>query len=324
MKDIGRLIAGILSLILLIGSVYGITHRQQILDYLALRNYEPGERIIQLADRTTMTDPMRRVFYINHPQLNGKQEFRDNCPGGEETIVLGCYIQFEGIYLHDVKDERLDGIVEVTAAHEALHAQYDRLGEEERKRIDSLTQSAFDSVRSERVRNTVEQYRSKDPSIVPNELHSILATEVKELPDELESYYGQYFSERAKIVQYSEKYEQTFLDLTAKVEQYDERLGSLKSSIESNRMEIEALNNELEIEKKRLDTLMNSGRTEEYNAAVPSFNSKVNEYNSIITRTRNLIDEYNSIVEKRNDIATTEQQLIEAINSNIVPDRRQN
>lgn len=313
MKNFVRLV---LPLIVLAASIYGIVQRQQILDYFALLNYTPSQRIVGLADQTGFQDTTRRVFYINSPELNDKPSFRTNCPATEQSIVLGCYIQRDGIYLLDVTDPRLDGVIQVTAAHEVLHAEYDRLSSSERKKVDAITSSFFASLNDERIKRTIEQYRAKDPSVVPNELHSILATEVRNLSPELEAYYGKYFKNRSSIVDLSEKYEQTFVELTNQVEQYDIRLKELKTIIDSNQVEIEGQSTEVERRKAQLDTLINSGRTAEYNAAVPGFNAEVNSYNALINSTKGLIAEYNSTVEKRNSIATTEQELVEAINSN--------
>lgn len=323
MKQTGRLIAGIFSIVVIVGSIAAAFNRQQILDYLALRNYEPSQRIAALATDTTMQDDTRRVFYTNHPRLDNKIDFRTNCQATEQSIVLGCYVQRSGIYLLDVTDPRLAGVIEVTAAHEVLHAHYDRLSSDERSRINKLTADFFATLDNDRVKKTVEQYRQKDAAIVPNEVHSILATEVRNLSPELEAYYARYFKDRSKLVSYSEKYEQVFVELTGQVERYDEQLKSLKINIESNQMEIEGLNNEIDSQKSRLDALTNSGRTEEYNASVPTFNAQVNSYNALISRTRNLINQYNEIVAQRNEIVTTEQELTEAINSNVLPQEAQ-
>ncbi len=319
MKQPSRIFAGIVSLVVIAGSLYGFTHRQQILDALALRNYTPSDRIVALANDTTMQDATRRVFYVNHPELNTKEQFRNNCPSGDESIVLGCYIQHKGIYLQDVTDERLSGVIQVTAAHETLHAQYDRLSSSERARVDALTSSFFAGLDDDRIKKTIEQYRSKDPSVVPNELHSILATEVRDLSPELEQYYSQYFKNRKQIVEYSEKYEQTFVSLTSQVEDFDAQLTKLKQTIESNQIEIEGQNKEVELQKNRLDSLLNSNRVEEYNDAVPEYNATVNSYNALISKTRTQISDYNDLVEKRNEIATTEKELVESINSNVIP-----
>jgi len=313
----------VVPLFVIAGSIYGILHRQQILDYLALRNYTPNHRVISLADDTSMNSGMRKVFYINHPDLEDKTNFRKNCPSTEQSIVLGCYVQRDGIFLLDVTDQRLNGVIQVTAAHEALHAQYDRLSRSERTRVNNLTQQFFDQLDDPRIKKTVEQYRSKDPSVVPNELHSILGTEVRHLSPELEAYYGRYFNDRSKIVGYSEKYENIFVSLNDQVDEYDSRLRELKVQIESNQKEIEGLNTELEQQKERLDNLSSSGRTEAYNSAVPQYNAQVNSYNQLIATTRNLINQYNGIVEKRNAIATAEQELIQSIDSNSLPKQAQ-
>lgn len=278
MTRIGRIFTAVFSVVVIAGSIYGITHRQQILDYLALRNYTPSQRVVQLADETTMTGDTRRVFYINHPELNNKTAFRQNCPSTEHSIVLGCYVENKGIYLLDVTDHRLSGVIQVTAAHEVLHAEYDRLSRAERQNVDKMTADYFSQVSNERVKRTIEQYRSKDPSIVPGELHSILGTEIRNLSPELEAYYSKYFDDRSKIVGYSENYEKTFVDLSAQVEDYDRQLQSLKETIESNRVEIEGQSGEIERQKSQLDNLLSSGQTEQYNASVPAFNSEVGSY----------------------------------------------
>jgi uncharacterized protein YukE len=319
MTRLGRNITAVVSLIVIVASIYGITHRQEILDYLALRNYTPAQRVVQMADDTTMRDETRRVFYINHPELNDKTQFRQNCPSTVHSIVLGCYIENRGIFLLDVTDQRLNGVIQVTAAHEVLHAEYDRLSSAERENVDKMTAAFFSQLSNERIKSTIERYRSKDSSTVPGELHSILGTEVRELSPELEAYYSQYFSDRSKIVSYSEGYEQTFVDLSDRVGEYDSRLELIKETIESNRVEIQGQGSEIERQKKRLDDLLAADQTEEYNASVESFNTAVNDYNRLLQRTKSLIAEYNEIVEQRNNIATTEKELEEAINSNIVP-----
>lgn len=323
MTRTSRFIAATLSILVIAGSLVAFTQRQQLLDSLALRNYTPSSRVVALADETTMRDPIRRVFYVNHPEINSKEDFRNKCPSTEQSIVLGCYVQHSGIYLLDVQDPRLDGVVQVTAAHEALHAEYDRLSKDERARVDQMTNTYFASLTNERIKKTVEQYRVKDPSVVPNELHSILGTEARNLSPELEQYYSQYFKDRSQIVAFSEKYEQTFVNLTNQVDAYDQQLKSLRQTIDSNKVEIEGQSKDIELQKSRLDSLLSSDRTEAYNDAVPNYNATVGRYNSLINDTRQLIGEYNDIVEKRNNIATTEQELVDAINSNELPKESQ-
>lgn len=306
-------------ILLLAVLMIGLLKFQDISDWLKLRGYEPGERIVQLADHTTMKDPTRRLFYVNHPQLNEKPEFRQNCGDtSEKTIVLGCFINHKGIYLLNVADSRLNGVVEVTAAHEVLHAQYERLGQKERERVDKLTADFFSTLNNERIINTIEDYRTRDPDVVANELHSILATEVRDLTPELETYYSRYFTDRKQIVSYSEQYEQAFIDIETKAEDYNAKLEELTRKIDNGKTKIEALNKKIESEQSKMDSLRSSNRIEEYNAAVGPYNNLISQYNSLLNKTRQDINAYNDLLEERNKLAIQQQELYDVIDANSV------
>jgi chromosome segregation ATPase len=262
-----------------------------------------------------MTDKGRRLFYVNQPVIVSEADFNESCKTQESSIVLGCYIQNQGIYIFNVTDERLTGVKEVTAAHEMLHGAYDRLSPKERKRIDQLTAEAYTGLKNERIRKNVENYRSQDPAVVPNELHSILPTEVRTLSPELEQYYKQYFSDRQKIVDYSERYESEFTNRQQRVAEIDKQLASLKQTIENERATLDAAYNNLIAEKRRLDSLLSSGDVSAYNQAVPGFNADIASYNDSVRTVDNDIAEYNSLVKQRNAIAVEVQNLAEAIDS---------
>jgi hypothetical protein len=125
---------------------------QAIYDWLHLRNYQPSAAIAQLATDTTMNSATERLFYVYHPELQTKEVFNQSCSGSEQTIVLGCYVSRQGIYLYNVTDERLKGVIQVTAAHETLHAAYERLSGSERKKVDAMTANAYAQVTDERVK----------------------------------------------------------------------------------------------------------------------------------------------------------------------------
>lgn len=322
MKKAYNLFAGFLSVGIIVASIYGVIHRREIVDWAILRGYDPPAKISTLAHETTMNNRTRDVFYVNRPSIDDKEKFRQECEATEQSIVLGCYVSNKGIFLLNVKDDRLNGVVQVTAAHETLHAMYDRLDAKEKSRVDKMTANFFATITDERIKSTVENYRKKDPSVVPNELHSILGTEVRDLSPELETYYARYFNNRKNIVAYSEKYEQTFINLKNQVDQYDKQLNGLKNSIDNNQKLLSGMETDINNEKGRLDNLLAAGSTQAYNDSVPGFNSRVTAYNNLIATTKRQIDQYNDIVSKRNQIATTEQELVQAIDSNSLPKRQ--
>src|SRR5690606_15401020 len=229
-----------------------------------------------------------------------KADFNDNCKIPEATIVLGCYVSNLGIYVLDVHDERLTGIHEVTAAHEMLHAAYDRLGGKDKEHVNELLQAAFAKMTDERIQQTIEGYKARDATIVNNELHSILGTEVRDVGAELEAYYGNYFEDRGRIVQLSEQYEGVFTDIENKVSGYDEELHLRKERIEILQASLDSQVNLLSNEKDRLDGLMASGDRAAYNAAVPGYNAMVRQYNADLQTLKDLIDQYNELVNERN------------------------
>lgn len=311
LKKISKAIAVVL---LLAAPLVVWTQRWNIYDSWRLRGYEPPAAIAKLASDTSMNEKGRRLFYVYHPELKDKTTFSDSCNSTERTIVLGCYVSGTGIYLYTVTDERLLGIMQVTAAHETLHAAYDRLSGKEKERIDTLVQEAYAMVTSQRIHDTIEDYR-KNGADIANELHSILGTEVRDLPPELETYYQRYFTNRLKIVEYSEKYEQAFTERKQKIENYDKQLESLKQQIASLEGELEPRERQLQNERSRLDGLIAANNIEAYNAGVAGFNAQVNAYNGLVGRIRSLIDQHNRLVGERNAIAEEEGELVKAIDS---------
>jgi hypothetical protein len=311
LKTAGKIITIVLLLAL---PIVGWSQRWNLYDYWRLRGYEPSETVASLASDTAMNDKARRLFYVYHPELKDKTNFSEFCQSGEKTIVLGCYISGSSIYLYSVTDERLHGIMEVTAAHEMLHAAYDRLSGSEMEHLNNLLRADFSKVKSQRVQDTIEEYR-KNGADVDNELHSILATEIRELSPELETYYQRYFTDRLKVVAYSEKYEQAFTERKQKVEAFDARLESLKNQIESLEADLQTREQNLQSDRKRLDGLLAERNIDAYNAGVAGFNAQVSAYNSQVNKIRGLIDQHNTIVAERNAIAEEESELVKAIDS---------
>ena len=295
------------------------TNFQNLSDWYVLKNYNPHAEVVKMADDTTMTDNAREVFYINKPMFDDKKAFSEHCTVAEQSILLGCYIERKGIFVLNVDEPKLAGVMQVTSAHELLHSAYDRLPRKEKSKIDAEIQKAYEGVKNPRIRKNVEAYKAKDPSSVPNELHSILGTEVADLSPELEQYYSKYFSDRQKIVKYSSNYEQAFVSIQDQVEGYDKQLESLKATIDQNQNDLKELSDGLASKRRDIEQGIAVGRGEELNPQIDSFNSAVSSYNSLLNKTKDQIETYNSIIAKRNELVTEEKSLMQAIDANINP-----
>ena len=302
-------------IVLLMACSMAWLYRWSIFDWWRLQSYEASPEITRLVQSVQMSHPARRIFYAYHPELADKQKFNNYCSNTEQTIILGCYIGGRGIYLYNVTDERLEGVKEVTAAHELLHAVYDRLTLGEKKRIDQLLLATLDDLDNDRIRATVENYRKRDPDVVVNELHSIIGTEVRDIPPELEEYYAKYFLDRQSLVTFSEQYEAVFTKRKQKVAELDKRLTELKAEIDALQAVLEDQRRSISQEKQRLDELLEDQDYEEYNKGVDDFNSNVRNYNNNARRLQGNIDEFNRLVQERNSIALEENELLKAIDS---------
>lgn len=320
MKMFRRIWPYLLLALLLAANVVAWSERQAIADWWRLRDYQASSDIVSLASDTTMTDKARHLFYVNHPSLETKENFNQHCSDeSQETAVLGCYRgNRQGIYIYAVTDTRLNGVRQVTAAHEMLHQAYDRLSPSQRNHIDALLEDYYGhGLTDEAVKTKLDSYKKQPGTVLVNEMHSIFGTEVRDLPPELETYYKQYFADRLKVVSMREAYQGEFTRRQDLVKQYDAQLADLKTQINSNKATLEQDMNFLNAKEKAINQDVASGNQSAYQADVQTYNGMVGTYNTLLTTTRNLIAQHNDIVGKRNDLAVQEQQLQQALDSRL-------
>jgi hypothetical protein len=307
----------ILVIFWLIVTVLLLINKQYILDWWKLRGYSPPPAISKLASEDGMTNYAYKVFKVNHPQIETSSSFDINCPndGGEKTIVLGCYHSNQaGIYLLNVTDSRLDGVEQVTAAHEMLHAAYGRLSSSERNKVNSMLLDYYNhDLRDQRIISTIAEYRKTEPGQVVNEMHSVFGTEIANLPKPLQQYYSRYFNDRQKIADYAEQYESAFTSRENAVNQDDSQLATIKTQINSLEANLKIKLSSIDSLQSNLDEDKSSGSTSAYNAGVANFNSQVDDYNSEIGEIKGVIDSYNDLVNQRNKVALTENQLYQEL-----------
>lgn len=317
-----RLITLLTALAVFVVVLFVWMQRYALFDWWRLRGYTPPAAVASLADETTMTEKARKLFYAFHPRLEDKTAFNQNCPAHDHSITLGCYVTNRGIYLYDIQDDRLEGVEQVTAAHEMLHVGYQRLGPKERERVNRLLREAYDQIDNQRIKDVISTYKNSGADI-DNELHSILGTEVAQLPPELETYYKRYFTDRAKVVAMAVHYSDEFTRREREVEDYDAKLGGLRIQIETNEAVLDQQSVSLQADRKLLDQQYAAGNYSAYNASVPAYNVAVADYNALLRATQSKIAEYNAMVEARNKIAIEHQELMASWDSNAKTETQQ-
>lgn len=318
-KQSRSLLAGVIGTLLGAAlSFLVIWNFQAILDWWYLRGYVAPSQVSALADETTMTPEARKLFYVNHPQILTASSFATYCQvGAEKTIILGCYQGGDhGIYLYKVTDARLSGVIETTAAHEMLHAAYARLSPSKKASIDAALENYYEhDLTDERIKQTIDAYRSSEPTELLNEMHSIFATEIASLPSGLESHYKAYFSNRGAVVAIAARYQSEFTSRRDQTAAYDTQLSALKTQIDAHQASLKVARGQLDALYAKMQRLRQSGDSAAYNALVDGYNAQANTYNALIATTKSEIQNYNDIVEKRNAVAFEERSLAQALSS---------
>lgn len=216
------------------GALTLVINRQAVLDQLSVWQYTPSAEIVSFAERSGMSDTGEFYFYTSHPSLLDASAFNKECDRKEHgTAILGCY-NGQYIYIYNVPNKDLDGIREVTATHEMLHAAYDRMSETEKQNIHGLLEAEYDKLRSDKnVAERMAFYDRTEPGERDNELHSVIGTEVLSLSPELENHYRRYFSDRSKVVMLHQKYAAIFTDLQTRADALSAQLTELGDKIEA-------------------------------------------------------------------------------------------
>jgi hypothetical protein len=250
---------------LVVGGFWAVNHRHELLDWWYLRNYTPPARIAELADQAAMSPEGERLFYRAAPEIDAERAaLASHCHIQDtDTIELGCYLSSDKIYLLDIPQPELAPQMPVTAAHEMLHAAYERLSGKERRRINTLVQAAATQLNDKKLNDRLAEYDRVEPGQRNNELHSILGSEYSGLAPELEAYYQQYFANRAAVIAASEQFDRVFDGLHA---------------------EIEALDARIQATRQRMDGLLARGQVSTYNALVPAINQDITNYNAKVDR----------------------------------------
>lgn len=314
-----------LRVLLLLCAIFGIVlfERQNFFDWVRLHNYDAPTSVASIASQDTMTGYGRKLFYVNHPSIQSKDTFRSNCPakGGEQTIVLGCYRGAQsGIFLLSVTDTRLDGVEQVTAAHEMLHAAYDRLGSGDRKKVDAMLLSYYnDSLKDPRLVKTFQAYKKSEPNDLVNEMHSIFGTEIINLPSGLEDYYKRYFTDRSKVAGFASKYQSVFTERQVEVDKDDAQLVAWKADISRMESDLKTKQQQLDAQREALLAARNRGDINAYNAGVPRYNALIDSYNTEVASVQSLVAQYNQLVQTRNALAVEVDQLVDDLDANVSP-----
>lgn len=313
-----RLTSLIFSIVLIASAAWVLLNRQMLQDQIALARYDPPASIEALARDAGLSERGKDLFFVNYPELHGQDSFGKVCGGlgDEQSNVLGCFTG-QRIYIYDVPDERLDGVEEVTAAHEMLHSAYVRLSGTDKERVDTLVRQQLEADVAPHVKELIDVYNRLEPGELLNEMHSILATEQRNLSPELEQYFSQYFTDRKTVVTLSDQYREVFDSLRRQQESLADELDRIAQEINST---TEALNqriNDYNASVEAFNRRAGSGELggDEFDAERAGLEAEQQSIEAAITESGALREEYDSKLQQFESLSVEFSKLRNSINS---------
>lgn len=311
----------IVSAVLVAGSVWLWAERQYVVDAIQYNQYTPTSTVKDIAARAGLTNDARFTFYATRPSVETSQTFNDHCQRKEaDSPILGCYAS-DRIYIFDVSDERLKGIKTVTAAHELLHAEYDRLSDSEKKRLEPLLEAAYKKVADKDLETRMQYYDKAEPGQSINELHSILGTEYRNLGPELENYYKKYFTNRETLVTLNAQVKQQFDSLSneadALVNQIEKLAGTINADTKEYNAEVEALNAAVQAFNERAQQSGGFTTQQEFQAARNNLLNQSNALSDFRQQIQANIAEYKALLAKLDSINAQSASLNASIDSTL-------
>ena len=317
-KKRGLVYLGIL-VILAVAVTVGIINRDWIYDFWRGMSYQPAAEMEKIKGKLSLTDRGEFLFKASRPELNEREVFNEVCREvlDKELAVLGCYAAGD-IHIYNIQSKELDGILELTTAHELLHAVWARMNEGEKAAL----AGDLEKVYLENQKQLEKELESYDDKQRQEELYVRSGTEIKNLPESLEKHYAEIFKNQDMVVDYYNKYIAVFLAIEEEMEELKKEMDELRLRIDDLRNEYERrvinLNSEIEnfnscavepgcftdenaFNTKRSELISEQGTLEEMyaqiNTLIEQCNDLVERYNADVTRTEKLNRMMNSSME---------------------------
>lgn len=321
--SIKSLVSAVIGISLIVAGLFLWINKQHVIDWLAYQSFEPTEEIVAIVDRTQMSDTGKFYFYASEPVVQNAAQFNQSCERKEPTsAILGCYAN-NRIYVYGVTDPRLDGIKEVTAAHEMLHAAYQRLGSSEKAALNELLENEYKKAQGdEDLAARMEFYAKYEAGERYNELHSIVATEFASIDPKLEAHYQRYFTDRSAVVTLHDMYASVFASLKAHSDELLAQLEELGPQIESQSTAYNAAVRQLNADIQSFNARATSGDFSS-RSAFNAERSRLVARADALDRQRSQINRdvatYERLREEYNETAASSNELYKSMDSNLAP-----
>lgn len=300
-----------------------VLNRQWVLDTVRAAQYKPSESVKTIETDLGLTGEGKHLFSASQPKLESSAMFNTSCNQKSETNnpILGCYVG-QNIYIFDVTNDKLMGIEQTTAAHELLHAVYERMSPDEKTAIDNELTKAYESHKTDELAKRMQHYQTTEPGEEMNELHSILGTEFDNLGGVLEAHYSKYFSNRARIVAFNRQYNDVFTSISSRLQQLTDQINTSVESINARIKQHNLAVKQLESDQQAFLAKNRRGgftSVPEFNAAQRELNDRAGTLNDEREQIAADIEASDQLRNEYTTLVTEYNQLNQSINSSLAP-----
>ena len=281
-------------------------------------SFEPTTELTSLKDELSLTTRGSVILSATHPTVKDQTEFNQACASSKSDVsILGCY-DGQNIFIYDINNPDLAGIKQSTLAHELLHAVWDRLSSSERAQLQADLQSVYEANLST-LQPRLDLYPEAN---FYDELHSIIGTELADLPNSLEKHYARYFNDQDAVVVFFDAYDTKFKELKAQAEALYEQINLNRELVDAKAANYTAATEELTAAIADFNRRAESGyftSTAAFTAERAVLVARQQELNQLFHEINTLIDSTNELVEEYNNNIARAQVLLDSINSNASP-----
>lgn len=322
--SIRSVVSGLISLLFFGVGLFVWFNQQYIVDSITFHQYTPTQEVSDIATKTTMTDEGRFYFYASKPSIEDASHFNESCQRKEAgSAILGCYANNQ-IFVYNVTDEKLTGIREVTAAHEMLHAVYQRLSSDEKVRLEQLLEAEYAAAKDNtELAERMDFYAKHEPGEKYNELHSIVATEFDAISTDLEAYYQKYFSDRQSIVRLHNSYASVFTNLQKKADELLAELKVLGPQLEADSKSYNDAARLLQSDIQAFNKKAASGGFSQQESAFTAERNRLIARNEALDKVRQdynkNVARYEALRQEYNNTAASSQELYKSLDSKLSP-----
>lgn len=304
---------------------FGLDPSQSSLDTLSQlkqklsKTYHPTDDVKMIAQKMALTQKGLDIFYISQPKILDAKSFSEQAPKNFDSRATLGYYKNRKIYIYNIQNPDLAGIVEVTSAHETLHAVWQRMSQAKKNKVGQLLEADYQRVKTPKLASLMSDYEKSEPGQRTNELFAILGTEYGNLSSALEAQYAKIFKDRHKIVAMAASYQAKFDELSLKSNQLSQEITNLKTELDTElaryQSDIDQLNAEVsafngnaenahyaddnEFDLKRQQLLQ---RVSELESRQTALNDKVNLFNEKVAALNQIsirASEYNKSIDAR-------------------------